>query len=60
MSGWHIYNNSFFNCTTGTFIGGGSYNLIHDNYYELVRPHGKAVFLALKQCLSCSKTVPLL
>ena len=36
MSGWHIYNNSFYNCTTGTFIGGGSYNLIHNNYYELV------------------------
>lgn len=29
-------NNSFYNCTTGTFIGGGSYNLIHDNYYENV------------------------
>merc|ERR1712216_27506 len=36
MSGWHIYNNSFINCTTGTFIGGGSFNLIYDNYYEMV------------------------
>jgi hypothetical protein len=34
--GWHVYNNSFYNCTTGTFIGGGSFNLIHDNYYEQV------------------------
>ena len=31
-----MYNNSFFNCSTGTFIGGGSFNLIHDNYYEQV------------------------
>ena len=34
MSGWQIYNNSFVNCMTGTFIGGGSYNVIRDNYYE--------------------------
>ena len=34
MSGWDVWNNSFINCSTGTFVGGGSYNLIHDNYYE--------------------------
>lgn len=25
MSGWDIYNNSFVNCTTGTFVGGGKH-----------------------------------
>jgi hypothetical protein len=34
MSGWHIWNNSFFNCDTGTFIGGGEHNNFHDNYYQ--------------------------
>ena len=23
MSAWHVWNNSFYNCTTGTFVGGG-------------------------------------
>ena len=36
MSGWHVWNCSFINCSTGTFVGGGSYNVIHDNYYEMV------------------------
>jgi hypothetical protein len=35
LSGWHIYNNTFVNCQTGTFIGGGSFNIVHDNYFEL-------------------------
>jgi len=34
MSGWHIWNNTFYNCMTGTFIGGGEYNRFHDNYYQ--------------------------
>ena len=34
MSSWEVYNNSFINCTTGTFVGGGRLNNIHDNYYE--------------------------
>ena len=36
MSGWHIWNNTFYNCDTGTFIGGGEHNSFHDNYYQLV------------------------
>jgi len=32
MSGWHIWNNTFYNCMTGTFIGGGEHNRFHDNY----------------------------
>ena len=36
MSGWHIWNNTFYNCMTGTFIGGGEFNNFHDNYYQLV------------------------
>lgn len=36
MSSWHVWNNSFINCTTGTFVGGGRLNSIHDNYYQNV------------------------
>jgi hypothetical protein len=34
MSGWDIWNNTFYNCTTGSFIGGGEHNRVHDNYYQ--------------------------
>jgi hypothetical protein len=34
MSGWHVWNNTFWNCMTGTFIGGGEHNNFHDNYYQ--------------------------
>jgi len=34
MSSWHVWNNTFVNCTTGTFVGGGRLNSVHDNYYE--------------------------
>ena len=36
MSGWHVWNNSFVNVTTGTFVGGGRLNRFHDNYYQNV------------------------
>ena len=36
MRGWNIYNNSFINCTTGTFVGGGRLNNVSYNYYENV------------------------
>ena len=36
MSSWNIYNNSFINCTTGTFVGGGRLNNVSYNYYENV------------------------
>ena len=34
MSSWNVYNNTFKNCTTGTFVGGGRLNNISNNYYE--------------------------
>ena len=34
MSSWEIYNNSFINCTTGTFVGGGRLNKFYNNYYQ--------------------------
>ena len=34
MSGWSISNNSFYNCQTGSFIGGGRRNTVRNNYYE--------------------------
>eukprot|EP00051_Salpingoeca_urceolata_P032787 m.17437 g.17437 ORF g.17437 m.17437 type:complete len:750 (-) comp5452_c0_seq2:173-2422(-) len=34
MSGWEIYNNTFINCMTGTFSGGGRRNKFYNNYYQ--------------------------
>jgi len=34
MSSWHVWNNTFFNCSVGTFIGGGRLNSFHDNNYH--------------------------
>ena len=61
MSGWHVWNCSFVNCSTGAFIGGGSYNLIHDNYFELCDTcqHFDARGLGSKHGPSCNASVSL-
>ena len=42
ISGWHVWNNTFYHCKSGAYIGGGEHNRLHDNYFQLV---GKAVHL---------------
>jgi hypothetical protein len=34
MSSWLVENNTFQNCMTGTFVGGGRLNTFQKNYYE--------------------------
>ncbi len=34
MSGASVYNNTFFDCQTGAFVGGGRYNLVKFNTFE--------------------------